>query len=100
MSNTIGVAQTIQPERSSQYSCERPDILRSPKPECSHQRPSDLIVKPKKQTNKIINKTNNKRRVHPYRGKKQTQFIGLLQGEGSERSRIRVKVINEIIIKK
>lgn len=68
-----------------------PKIVVQPKPDWKSRYPKDLIVKPKKEAQnkpKCTRKQSNK--------KENTPFIGLLQGAGSQRSRIQIKVIRSL----
>jgi len=77
-------SQTISTSTSTQFVYVEPQIVIQPKADWKTRYPKDLIPKSKK---KPIGKTRKQT------GKEQkTKFIGLLQGVGNQRSRIKVKV--------
>ncbi len=81
----MGHSQTVVPAPSSTSIVHAaPKIVNQPKSDWTRRYPKDLIPEQKKEGKGKARKQTNK--------KNNTTFIGLLQGAGSQRSRIKVQV--------
>ena len=86
VSNTMENSQTVPARLTTPIVYVEQKIVKQPKPDWTARYPKDLILVPKK-SKKGIRKP---RRLTIK--KKDTKFVGLLQGVGGQRSRIKVKV--------
>jgi hypothetical protein len=88
-------SQIISTSTSTQFVYVEPKIVIQPKEDWNTRYPKDLIPKSKKEA------TGKPRKKRKQTDKKQnTKFIGLLQGVGGQRSRIKVKVNRLLYLKR
>jgi hypothetical protein len=95
-------SQTISTSTSTQFVYVEPKIIIQPKEDWKTRYPKDLIPKSKKEaTGKPRKRPKYIRKKRKQTDKKQnTKFIGLLQGVGGQRSRIKVKVNRLLYLKR
>jgi hypothetical protein len=93
LSSTTEVPQDVPAQTSTQVVYGKPEIDIEPKPDWKCRYPKDLIPTSKKEPDKKPKKKPKyQRKTTKLNKEKKMKFIGLLQGVGNQRSRIRVKV--------
>jgi hypothetical protein len=90
----LHISAHISTSTSTQVVYVEPEVVIHPKPDWKSRYPKDLIPKPKQEAKRKLGKTPKHQRKTRRQIDKEMKIkiIGLLQGVGSQRTQIKVKV--------